>query len=516
MTVATDGHTSFPKCQYCGKEASATQRIRACTRCYAVGYCSKDCQRQDWSSGKGGHKKKCRPRPRPTNDNDATDIAADATAATPTSTRPAPNNEVVRLEVKRGGDSGNDEVWEDAGPINMLGETMTMDSASISSNVNQHTSNINQPASSFANKNTNANAPPKPKPSLKKELPTSTQQILGPIVESSSSSNKYNYRHSSDGIDTNLLIFLHGAGDTHVPFDTLGQTMQLPQTATLSLSASIAVPTTTLNNDDYDSSTTTKRSGNNGGSTPTSTSTSSSFVSLPFGLGSTWFEEMDYQVTGEILPKNHPRRLSSLSRAVTMLDLILCSLTTTTTGHCNNDDDDAVTEETKTTTTSERTTTMMGWIPERIFLFGFSAGACLAMEVCRMRMMNHAGRRMPLGGAICIAGGIRTKDEVHQRKCPDSTTTTTTRQRQQQQQQNQATDVLIITGSNDAQYPKEAATLSKQFYHHHPSKVTIHIQSGKGHAMIGSKEEMQVVMEFLSKRLVKRMVSMEGLARNDF
>ena len=173
--------------------------------------------------------------------------------------------------------------------------------------------------------------------------------------------------------------------------------------------------------------------------------------------------------------------------------------------------DDAVTET--TTTTSEQTTTMIGWIPERIFLFGFSAGACLAMEVCRMRMMNHAGRRMPLGGAICIAGGIRTKDEVHQRKCPDSTTTTT---RQQQQQQNQATDVLIITGSNDAQYPKEAATLSKQFYHHHPSKVTIHIQSGKSHAMIGSKEEMQVVMEFLSKRLVKRMVSMEGLARNDF
>ncbi|KAF8589449.1 hypothetical protein K439DRAFT_1645068 [Ramaria rubella] len=50
------------------------------------------------------------------------------------------------------------------------------------------------------------------------------------------------YHPSADGVDENLLILLHGLGDTHVPFSKLGKQLHLPQTATLSLRAPEKVP----------------------------------------------------------------------------------------------------------------------------------------------------------------------------------------------------------------------------------------------------------------------------------
>ena len=47
----------------------------------------------------------------------------------------------------------------------------------------------------------------------------------------------FSYTPSDDGVDENLLILLHGLGDTHVPFANLGKQLKLPQTATLSLRA---------------------------------------------------------------------------------------------------------------------------------------------------------------------------------------------------------------------------------------------------------------------------------------
>ena len=83
----------------------------------------------------------------------------------------------------------------------------------------------------------------------------------------------YLFRHAPAGQpNTNLLILLHGAGDTHVPFDKLGQTMALPQTATLALSAQGALG-----------------------------------ESLPLQLGYTWLQEMDY-TTGDLLPESQRQR----------------------------------------------------------------------------------------------------------------------------------------------------------------------------------------------------------------
>ncbi|KAJ7507200.1 hypothetical protein B0H11DRAFT_1970674 [Mycena galericulata] len=41
------------------------------------------------------------------------------------------------------------------------------------------------------------------------------------------------YAPSDDGTDENILILLHGLGDTHIPFSKLGRQLKLPQTAVL-------------------------------------------------------------------------------------------------------------------------------------------------------------------------------------------------------------------------------------------------------------------------------------------
>ena len=55
---------------------------------------------------------------------------------------------------------------------------------------------------------------------------------------------KHAYLPAPGGVESNLLVLLHGLGDTHVPFLTLGRTLQaqLPQCAVLSLEAPLQVP----------------------------------------------------------------------------------------------------------------------------------------------------------------------------------------------------------------------------------------------------------------------------------
>ncbi|KAI0058366.1 hypothetical protein BV25DRAFT_1810832 [Artomyces pyxidatus] len=52
----------------------------------------------------------------------------------------------------------------------------------------------------------------------------------------------FTYTPSDDGTDENLLILLHGLGDTHIPFGKLGRSLNLPQTATLALRAPEKIP----------------------------------------------------------------------------------------------------------------------------------------------------------------------------------------------------------------------------------------------------------------------------------
>jgi predicted esterase len=317
--------------------------------------------------------------------------------------------------------SGDSDQWRDAGPINLIDGV---------TDLNIHGNTYLQ------HKQT---APKQNHEQLTKELPSNVKSFLR--------NQEYKYRHSPDSVDTNLLILFHGAGDTHEQYDKLAKQMELPQTATLALSS------------------------NN--------------VELPFGLGYTWFEEMDD--LGNVLDNDDARRLSSLGKAVDWLEeLLICLLFEVDS---NKESTDIINSFT--------------WIPERVFLLGFSAGACLAMELCRSWRAN---KRSALGGTICIAGGLKTKTLPlpnkpinKQNHKPDDT------------KHYEATDVLVIAGSNDNVFSTKSALKSKQFYEP-PTKVKVYTQEGKDHSMIGSKSEMSVVMEFLSKRLVRRMASsMEGM-----
>ena len=45
------------QCANCGKQAQAGVKFKQCSKCKAIGYCSKECQVEAW---KLGHKKDCK------------------------------------------------------------------------------------------------------------------------------------------------------------------------------------------------------------------------------------------------------------------------------------------------------------------------------------------------------------------------------------------------------------------------------------------------------------------------
>ena len=269
----------------------------------------------------------------------------------------------------------------------------------------------------------------------------------------------YMYRHSHDKIDTNLLILFHGAGDSHLPFHTFAKKMNLPQTATLSIHANAM-------SDD-------ERQG--GG-----------FVKLPFDLGYTWFEEMDYQNTGDTLELDSDRRVSSLKRAYDKLDQFII--------------DGLICQEDKDGDDGNQNRGRQNplWLPERIFLLGFSAGASLVMNICYNRAQQD---KRPLGGAICIAGG-GLKGGIKDPKAHNN----------EVKKKKEVTPILLIGGEKDETYSVDTLQEDANLYNvnNEPNLVKTFVQQGKKHGMIHQKEETKFMMEFFADKLVRRMIAMEG------
>ena len=392
----------------------------------------------------------------------------------------------------------------------------------------------------------------------KKDLPQSFKKLVSPNAKIKADRRaNYLYRHSHDHVDTNLIVFLHGAGDSHVKYRDLFKTMKLPQCACLSLSASCMNTSTSASTSTgmgtYDDDDTNGNVNDNG------------FVALPFGLGHTWFQEMDY-TTGIPLAKNDPMLLNSLDRAVNNLELILQELINGN-GNGNKNGNGL-------------------WSSERIFLFGYSAGACVAMQLCWERMQkqmpmqhgtenniseitsNRSGQRttststrrpiqrpmqiqrQPLGGAICIAGGMNhnmasTLNYIAKNK--KNETDDDEEEKDEHKRNNNGTPVLIIGGSKDETCPpaclRDMAQLYNGYCHadenendndndHGSSSKTpatttttttttetatlipanVFIKQDKGHAMIQSKEETRAMMRFCGEHMVRRMVAMEGFS----
>lgn len=288
-----------------------------------------------------------------------------------------------------------------------------------------------------------------------KQLPLSIKNRLSPNARIKADRRaNYMYRHSHDKIDTNLLILFHGAGDSHLPFHTFAKKMNLPQTATLSINANAM-----------------------GGG----------FVTLPFSLGHTWFEEMDYQNTGDTLKLDDDRRLSSLKCASDRIDQFIIDELIFQEHKDGNDDNQ-----------DQKGKLNPLWLPERIFLLGYSAGASIVMNICYNRAQQ--GKR-PLGGAICIAGG-GLKGRIKEFKACNN----------EHKKKNEWTPILLIGGEKDETYPINTLQEDANLYNvsNESNLVKVFVQPGKKHGMIHQQEETKCMMEFFADKLVRRMVAMEG------
>jgi predicted esterase len=266
---------------------------------------------------------------------------------------------------------------------------------------------------------------------FKKDLSIGIKMILSPNARIKAHRRaNYLYSHSSDKVDTNLLILLHGAGDSHVPYHKLAKKMNLHQTAILSIHSSAF---------------------------------GEGFVKLPFNLGYTWFNQMNYK-NGEVLSSNDQELIVSLEKAVLKINLLI----------------DSLIED--------------GLLAERIFLFGFSAGASLVMHVCTHRLKNGV---LPLGGAICVAGGLIHYDDTLNRR---------------NQEQKMATKLLVLGGTDDETFNIATAKTAVSEYNKYAgfAAAELVIRKGKKHEMISSESDMREVFRFLGQNLVRRTIQMEG------
>lgn len=296
------------------------------------------------------------------------------------------SSENVRLEVQEGASATGEAVWKDAGPISLLDSLQSHQQS--------------PPATSCP---TSTQTTPLPKQA--KEWLLSKHSIK----MKKDRQNLYLFRNAPDnGVNTNLLILLHGSGDSHRPFDKLAQTMSLPQTATLSISSMVCG------------------------------------IELPFGLGSSWFQELDYS-SGNPLPRANANRQTTLGVAVAYLTELLRRLST----YC--------------------------WAPERIFILGYGAGAILALETCRL------WTGPPLGGAICIGmdglGGTVTGSATS----------------------NSGTPILLLS------HDKNLLDACKSEYEARRGKDLVETCAQAKRGMVSGPSEMEAVMKFLSKRLVLGM-----------
>ncbi|KAI7816833.1 Alpha/Beta hydrolase protein [Gamsiella multidivaricata] len=160
-----------------------TPSITRCSRCKVVHYCSETCQRRDWPT----HKIACTPS--------TSSTATPTTKATPPTSSSSPPSSSTATENKQ------------------TSSTPTLPDPSKV--LNAH-------------------------PIESKTSPTSIRKTS---PQASSTTLKFEYQPSPDGVDENLVLFFHGLGDKIKPnFVKLAQNMQLPQTATCCVQAPTPVP----------------------------------------------------------------------------------------------------------------------------------------------------------------------------------------------------------------------------------------------------------------------------------
>lgn len=137
--------------------------------------------------------------------------------------------------------------------------------------------------------------------------------------------------------------------------------------------------------------------------------------------------------------------------------------------------------------------TTYGWKYERMFLFGFSQGACVAYHL----LMTLPSPSLRLGGVVLVAGGYIGGPHVAKYATPSDA----------------ETSVLMICGAKDTVYPAPLTQQTEQWfaqkYTKSDAQFTTYTASNKSHEMIRTPEEMLQVMTFFSTNLYLKNIELE-------
>lgn len=250
------------------------------------------------------------------------------------------------------------------------------------------------------------------------------------------------FAHSADGADTNLLVLLHGLGDTPKNFVTFASTVSLPQTCSLSLQAPISLG--------------------------------------KFGIdGHMWMNS--FEDDGNLIDETSQ---SSQLQAAELLNVtgnlfILLKHICCTAGQQGSRDD------------ANR------WRPECVFLFGFSQGGTVAVEVARL----CASRGVVLGGVVGVCTSMLS-------------VTLSSLSRISTVEQHQGCPLLLINGDKDDVVPVINASRTVDAWKRtvaceQQQRPELVIVADKQHGMIASAAETTHMMEFIAPLLVLRSIALE-------
>ncbi|CEG73761.1 hypothetical protein RMATCC62417_09080 [Rhizopus microsporus] len=235
---------------------------------------------------------------------------------------------------------------------------------------------------------------------------------------------KFDYSPSQDGIDHNLLILLHGLGDSKTPFTRLGQQLKLPQTAIISIQGPEEVP----------------------------------YLDGCFQ----WFPSFNL-LTGELLPPGHPEKMKGLLNTRSKINKLL--------EHLIND---------------------CNWNPPNIFLFGFSQGGTVALDIALF------GKVRNLGGIISISGYLLEEQSTDSRI-----------------DEGYPGYILITQGERDETMNKPIAeTKFKQIKKlcSSSAEVSQAFIPNKGHTMPSTEQEWRLIHTFFGKNMPRRNIELENMS----
>eukprot|EP01119_Soliformovum_irregulare_P013521 TRINITY_DN3607_c0_g1_i1.p1 TRINITY_DN3607_c0_g1~~TRINITY_DN3607_c0_g1_i1.p1 ORF type:complete len:185 (+),score=50.26 TRINITY_DN3607_c0_g1_i1:397-951(+) len=132
----------------------------------------------------------------------------------------------------------------------------------------------------------------------------------------------------------------------------------------------------------------------------------------------------------------------------------------------------------------------LGWMPQHIFLLGFSQGASIALDLG----LHYTHR---LGGIIAISGGLLDEYIKSGEEFSDTGKTSS---------------ILVTHGTRDDRIPLTSARTNFESLKDRmtkPDQVQF-VEFSKGHQMISSQPEMKQILEFLSTKLRLRDITLES------